>query len=176
MRLLTLCLVACFILTGTAFAQKPDEIWTPKGPDRLDCITDGYDAYTGGTGGAVPDADPVGVTFGPLATSGTATMEDVILKVDMSATWIGDVRLWLLYDTDCDGYAEVTGELLCRHNLVRQSQFQAAFRRYSVAFNGYFVGAAVTNQPRQKPGSPCIGYESDITKGHHHAGIVGHHT
>ncbi len=118
MRLLTLCLVACFILTGTAFAQKPDEIWTPKGPDRLDCITDGYDAYTGGTGGDVPDDDIVGVTFGPLPTLGTATMEDVILNVNISATWIGDVRLWLLYDTDCDGYAEVTGELLCRHNLA----------------------------------------------------------
>jgi hypothetical protein len=117
MRVLTMCLVACFILTGTALAQKPDEIERPEGPDRLDCITDGYDAYTGGTGGAVPDADPVGVTFGPLATSGTATMEDVILKVEISATWIGDVRLWLLYDTDCDGIPEITAEILCRAGL-----------------------------------------------------------
>ena len=118
MRVLAICLVACFILTGAAFAQKPDEIERPKGADRLDCITDGYDAYTGGTGGAVPDADPVGVTFGPLTTSGTSTIEDVILNVDISATWIGDVRLWLLYDADCDGYADVTGELLCRHTLT----------------------------------------------------------
>jgi hypothetical protein len=119
MKVLTICLVACFILTGNALAQKPDEIELPEGPDRIDCITDGYDAYTGGTGGAVPDADPVGVTFGPLATSGTATMEDVILKVDISATWIGDVRLWLLYDPL--GYADPTtfiyGEILCRHGL-----------------------------------------------------------
>ncbi len=118
MRVLAICLVACFIFMGTALAQKPDEIERPEGPDRLECITDGYDAYTGGTGGAVPDDDPVGVTFGPLVTSGTATMEDVILKVEISATWIGDVRLWLLYDTDCDGYAEVTGEVLCRHGLA----------------------------------------------------------
>ena len=117
MRVLTICLIACFILTSTALAQKPDEIERPKGADRLDCITDGYDEYTGGTGGPVPDDDIYGVTFGPLATSGTATMEDIILKVNMSATWIGDVRLWLLYDADCDGYAELTGELLCRHNL-----------------------------------------------------------
>ena len=119
MRVLTICLVACFILTGTALAQKPDEIERPEGPDRIDCITDGYDAYTGGTGGAVPDDDPVGVTFGPLVTSGTATMEDVILYVDISATWIGDVRLWLLYDPP--GYADPTtfiyGEILCRHSL-----------------------------------------------------------
>jgi len=117
MRVLTICLIACFILAGTALAQKPDEIQRPKGADRLDCVTDGYDAYTGGTGGVVPDADIYGVTFGPLATSGTATMEDVILKVNMSATWIGDVRMWLLYDSDCDGYADVTGEVLCRLGL-----------------------------------------------------------
>ncbi len=117
MRVLTICFVACFIFTGTALAQKPDDIELPEGPDRLECITDGYDAYTGGTGGAVPDADTLGVTFGPLATSGTEIMYDVILKVEISSTWIGDVRLWLLYDTDCDGYAEVTGELLCRHGL-----------------------------------------------------------
>ncbi len=115
MRVLTICLVVCFVLAGTALAQKPDEIARPKGADRLDCVTDGYDAYTGGTGGVVPDADTLGITFGPLATSGTATMEDVILKVNMSATWIGDVRLWLLYDSDCDGFAEITGEVLCRH-------------------------------------------------------------
>lgn len=118
MRVLTICLVVCFILTGTALAQKPDEIERPKGADRLDCITDGYDAYTGGTGGAVPDADINGITFGPLVTSGTSTIVDVILKVNISATWIGDVRLFLLYDTDCDGIAEVDGELLCRLGLA----------------------------------------------------------
>jgi len=119
MRVLAICLIACFILAGTAFAQKPNEIERPKGPDRLDCITDGYDAYTGGTGGAVPDDDPVGVTFGPLATSGTAAMEDVILKVDISSTWMGDVRLWLLYAPygSADPTTLVTGELLCRHGL-----------------------------------------------------------
>ncbi|MFH1864247.1 MAG: hypothetical protein ABIK85_00055 [Candidatus Eisenbacteria bacterium] len=116
MRVLVICLVVCFIITGTALAQKPDEIERPKGADRLNCITDGYDAYTGGTGGPVPDANPVGATFGPLMTYGTSSIEDVILNVNISATWIGDVRLWLLYDTDCDGYPEVTGQLLCRHS------------------------------------------------------------
>ncbi len=66
----------------------------------------------------MPDANPAGATFGPLATAGTSTIEDVILNVNISATWIGDVRLWLLYDMDCDGYAEVTGELLCRPGLA----------------------------------------------------------
>ena len=117
MKVLAICLVACLVLMGTALAQKPAEIERPKGAPRLDCITDGYDAYTGGTGGPVPDADPLGATFGPLMTSGTSNIEDVILNVNISATWIGDVRLFLLYDTDCDGIPEITAELLCRHGL-----------------------------------------------------------
>jgi len=117
MKVLAICLVACLVLMGTALAQKPGEIQGPKGAPRLDCITDGYDAYTGGTGGPVPDADPLGATFGPLMTSGTSNIEDVILNVNISATWIGDVRLFLLYDTDCDGIPEITAELLCRHGL-----------------------------------------------------------
>jgi hypothetical protein len=118
MRLVTLLVVACFIVGGVAYAQKPVETARPKGPPRIDCVTDGYDAYTGGTGGDVPDDDVNGVTFGPLPTAGTAAIEDVILNVEISATWIGDVRLWLLYDSDCDGYAEVTGQVLCRHSLA----------------------------------------------------------
>jgi hypothetical protein len=118
MRIVTIAVVVCFILTGVALAQKPVEVERPKGPARIDCITDGYDAYTGGAGGAVPDDDVNGVTFGPLATTGTAPIEDVILNVGISATWTGDVRLWLLYDTDCDGYPEVTGQVLCRHSLA----------------------------------------------------------
>ena len=117
MRVLAILLVVSFVLVGTALAQKPSEVERPKGVPRIDCITDGYDAYLGGTGGPVPDADPLGITFGPLATSGSGNIEDVILNVNISATWIGDVRLWLLYDTDCDGIAEITGELLCRHGL-----------------------------------------------------------
>jgi len=117
MRVIAILLIVSFVLTGTALAQKPEEFERPKGADRLDCITEGYDAYMGGTGGAVPDADILGITFGPLMTSGSSTIVDVILDVNISATWVGDVRLSLLYDADCDGYADVTGEVLCRLGL-----------------------------------------------------------
>ena len=119
MRTATVVLVALMFVTGVAYAQtKTDAFDGGKGPDRIDCITDGYDAYTGGTGGVIPDDDVNGLTFGPLPSSGTATISDVILYVNMSATWIGDVRLSLLYDTDCDGYAEYEGSVLCRHSLA----------------------------------------------------------
>ena len=117
MKILTLCVAACFILSGVALAQKPVEPDLPKGSDRLDCITEGYDAYLGGAGGAIPDDDTLGVYFGPMPTAGTNPIEDVILYVNMSATWIGDVRLSLLYDVDCDGIPEAEGSVLCRHTL-----------------------------------------------------------
>ncbi len=110
-----LILIVCLLVAGTAFAGKTDETAWKSGASRVDCLTDGYTAYTGGPVGDVPDGDPNGATFGPLPTVATGEIQDVILFVNIEQTWIGDLRIWLLYDADCDGTPETQGEVLCRH-------------------------------------------------------------
>jgi hypothetical protein len=118
MRTSAILCLALLLVTCVASAQKIPGQNSGDMPPRIDCVTDGYDAYLGGTGGPVPDDDIVGVTFGPLSTDPGDVIQDVILEVDISATWIGDVRLWLLYDVEPDGNPDITGELLCRHSLA----------------------------------------------------------
>ena len=79
MRTALIVLIACLLVTGTAFAQKPTEIEGPKGPDRTDCLIDAYDPYLGGTGGIVPDADILGVGVGPLAPAASSPIAVGIL-------------------------------------------------------------------------------------------------
>jgi hypothetical protein len=110
-------LLAVLLVAGTAFAGKTGENAWQSSQSRLDCLTDGYTGYTAGSGGAVPDGDPNGATFGPLPTVATGAITDVILFVNINQTWIGDLRVWLLYDADCDGTPETQGEVLCRHTL-----------------------------------------------------------
>ncbi len=117
MKTAALVLLACLLVTGVAFAQKGPGNSSGVGPDRDACLTAGYEAYLGGPGGPVPDGDPNGATFGPLATVGGNVIEDVIFYVEIYQTWIGDLRVWLLYDADCDGTPETQGEVLCRHTL-----------------------------------------------------------
>ncbi len=117
MRTMVLLVAACLLVVSAASADKPvEDVWTDA-PDREDCLTEGYDAYLDGPGGSVPDGDPDGITFGPLVTTAGHTIQDVILYVEIFQTWMGDLRVWLLYDVDCDGNAEVQGEVLCRHSL-----------------------------------------------------------
>jgi hypothetical protein len=118
MRTFVILCVVCLLGVSVASAQKVPGNNSGDMPPRIDCVTEGYDAYLGGTGGAVPDDNVDGVTFGPMSTEAGGVIQDVILQVDISATWIGDVRLWLLYDVEPDGVPDVTGELLCRHTLT----------------------------------------------------------
>jgi hypothetical protein len=118
MRTFAILCLACLLFASAASAQKVPGSSSGEMPPRIDCITDGYDAYTGGTGGVIPDDDVVGLTFGPMSTTAGEVIQDVILEVNMSATWIGDVRLWLLYDVEPDGTTDITGELLCRPGLA----------------------------------------------------------
>jgi hypothetical protein len=118
MKTAVIAFAALLLFASAASAQKIPGHNSGDIPPRLDCITEGYDAYLGGTGGAVPDDDTVGMTFGPMPTNPGGIIQDVILEVDISATWIGDVRLWLLYDVEPDGNPDITGELLCRPGLA----------------------------------------------------------
>lgn len=116
MRTIVIAIAVCVLAAGTSWAQKNvTDPFGVKAPDRIDCITDGYDCFCGGDGGDIPDSDPAGVVFGPAATSdGGPVIVDVILFVDMTHTWIGDLQMFLYYDFDCDGGLDVMGQVLER--------------------------------------------------------------
>ncbi len=116
MRTIAVVLLVCLLATGTALAQKGSESEWIDGPTRLNCITTGYDLYVG-PGGPVGDGDPAGATFGPVPTAPGNNIQDVIYYVEIYQTFIGDLRVWLMYDIECDGVIDVTGEVLCRHGL-----------------------------------------------------------
>jgi hypothetical protein len=120
----TAILLACVLLLPAAASAR--DVGKAKARDEVqstvdgiaDCVTAGYEVYEWTAGTAVPDDDPDGVTVGPLPTAGGSTMLDVILKLDIEHTWIGDLIVELWYDGDCDGEPETFGGVLCRHDLA----------------------------------------------------------
>jgi hypothetical protein len=92
------------VIAGSASAEKVPyhtDITEPAGS----CPTDGYKTYTG-SGGSIPDCDPTGITTSVATDDDDSTIDDVILSVEASHTWAGDLRVLLSYDVDCDGVDE----------------------------------------------------------------------
>jgi subtilisin-like proprotein convertase family protein len=120
MKTIVSVIAACLLIVSVAYAEKvadrPEDT-TPAAMTRNDCVVTGYDGYTAGSGGPIPDCDPTGLLVGPIVTADTGTIEDVIFWIDIEHTWIGDLRVWLLYDVDCDVNVDYQGEVLCRHSL-----------------------------------------------------------
>jgi len=110
-------LALCMVIAGSASAEKVPYHGNTTSPAGDACMTDGYKTYTG-TGGAIPDCDPTGITATVATDDDGATIDDVILSTEISHTWVGDLRIWLSYDVDCDGTAEAGPvAALCRAGL-----------------------------------------------------------
>jgi hypothetical protein len=107
---------ACLLIAGTALARVEESGGATVSTMREHCGNENFVTLSH-IGGVIPDADPAGVVFGPIQTPDGETIEDVIFSADIDHTYIGDLRLWLLYDTDCDGLADVIGQVLCRPGL-----------------------------------------------------------
>jgi hypothetical protein len=116
-RTLVAALCSVVLVSGVATAEK---IATPSTGDAIaagDCVTDGYTPYFG-SGGAIPDDDDIGFTAGVVTDDDGLCIDDVILGVDIAHTWVGDLRIWLSYDRECDGTADIGPvAALCRPNL-----------------------------------------------------------
>ncbi len=105
------------IVAGAASAEKVPYHGDTYGPDG-GCVTDGYKSFSGPGGMFIPDCDPAGVSQGVATEDDGATIDDVILAVEMDHTWVGDLRIWLSYDMNCDGTAEAGPvAALCRPGL-----------------------------------------------------------
>ena len=116
MRMVTGALILCLAVGGTALAQKVETEGDASVRERTDCISDGYVPHAG-TGGLIPDGYASGWVFGPVHTVPNDVIQDVILSVNINHTWMGDLRLWLLYDHAGDGDSDIVGEVLCEPGL-----------------------------------------------------------
>jgi len=64
---------------------------------------------------AVPDNNPTGVIVGPIQLADDGLLiGDVIIDLNMSSTWIGDIIATVGYDADCDGTVDAQSIIICR--------------------------------------------------------------
>jgi hypothetical protein len=89
----------------------------PPPPPVYDCPTEGYD-YCAMTVDLVLETS-VMYTFGPLPCGDAGPIEDVVLEIDISQTYCGDLIISLYYDEDGDTiYDAGPVHALCRPNLT----------------------------------------------------------
>jgi hypothetical protein len=96
----------CIVVAGSASAEKVPYQGSGDATPAGSCPTDGYKRFAG-DGGMIPDCDPGGLTLSLATDDDGATIDDVILGVEISHTWVGDLRVWLSYDLECDGTDDV---------------------------------------------------------------------
>ena len=98
-------LALCMVVAGTASAEKVPvhgDTYAPAGS----CDTTDYKSFSGDGDIIIPDCDPNGASQSVATDADGATIDDVVLDVEIAHTWSGDLRVWLSYDMGCDGSAE----------------------------------------------------------------------
>lgn len=104
----------------SADTKIPEDVGDPAGAEI--CNLEGYKSYVVTLPTPVPllDNNSVGVVIGPIATPADGSnILDLIVDLDMTHSWIGDLIVEVLWDTStpCDGTIDLSGpRLLCRQN------------------------------------------------------------
>ena len=119
-------LAACAALLAlAASALAEDTKQDPEGPPTspviaAECDLTEYKLETQAFSPATPIPDavlnvPSSVTFGPIVVpSDGMFIEDVVLELDCSHTWIGDLIVRLDYDEDSNGTIDLSTTVICR--------------------------------------------------------------
>jgi len=108
----------CFALVATAAWAEEVKVEndTPAEGTAANCNLTGYksEARTG-LQVPVPDNNAAGVTLGPIqfAPDGR-NIVDVVIDLQMTHTWVGDLIVAVGYDVTCDNSVDVQSVLLCR--------------------------------------------------------------
>jgi hypothetical protein len=91
-------------------AGAPIHTGFPGAPGlTADCVGAGYEIYSFETQAAIPDGDPAGVVIGPLKIPDDGSvLQGIMLAVNLSHDYTGDVDLRLEYDEDNDGTCELS--------------------------------------------------------------------
>jgi hypothetical protein len=114
--------VLALLVNGTAMANSPTSkdvvLPNPGTPaDGPGCDVTGYKSYTMTAGLSIPDNVPV--VSGPLTISDAEGVVDLVVDLNISHTWTGDLIVDLYYDDECNGYTDDTPiSLLCRQDLA----------------------------------------------------------
>jgi len=112
-------MLACSLAAATAIAQdikSNDDTADPVEVQKA-CNLNGYKSETikYDPAVAIPDNNAGGVTLGPLSfpDDGTA-IADVILSLQATHTYVGDLKVTLRYDLGCDASIDAQSVVLCR--------------------------------------------------------------
>ncbi len=113
-------LVGAFALEALAEKIPNDNPFPPDNPGQ--CNTQTYKSRRSAQLNLnIPDADPAGVTTPPIqfVADGT-TIADVVISLEISHTWVGDLNVSVSYDHDCQPATPAFGPvaLLCRQQLA----------------------------------------------------------
>lgn len=118
MRLIVIVSALALCFAGAVYGEdiKVANDGDPAGL-RVDCDVTGCDFY-GMTVGQTLVTDQLH-TFGPLLTTAGGSITDVVVELDITQTWVGDLFAELWYDADNNGVADFGPVyILCRPNLA----------------------------------------------------------
>ncbi|MCA9755199.1 MAG: hypothetical protein KDA27_05305 [Candidatus Eisenbacteria bacterium] len=118
-----------FTSTEGKETAEPTSVPTPESYRGSPCSATGYEVYGSGLiSQSIPDGNPGGVLIGPFATNPNCRpIGDVIVSIQMEHTWIGDLRIDILYDEDNNGSYETFAPLLCRPGVDDCSESTGVF-------------------------------------------------
>ena len=89
---------------------------------------------------AIPDNSAAGATYGPITVPNDGTkFLDVVVGLNVTHTWLGDLKAIVIYDENCDGTAtpNVADTLLCRAGSTNCSTTAVGCSSNLVAANTY---------------------------------------
>lgn len=113
-------LVCAGLLFGpsASFAQKDDSGLPPEPATGPNCDITGYktERLVYPTPIPIPDNVAAGITLGPIFMPPDGDIiNDVVLELNATHTWVGDIIMDLIYDPDCTGPAAgIPARVLCR--------------------------------------------------------------
>jgi hypothetical protein len=101
----------------------------PNSTGPGDCLSDAYDRYAFTRSISIPDENPAGITIGPLCIpDDSKIIKGVILSLEISHAFAGDLGIWIHYDKDNDGDYDASSSVefhLARENACLGEDFWA---------------------------------------------------
>jgi hypothetical protein len=125
MRSIAIAALAVLLVCTSTYAEtKNNPISDDAGGQAGDlfvCDLTDYTSINQVLGVDIPDGSPVGTgLLGPIQfTDNGSVIVDAIVEIDLTHTWVGDLRVFVYYDGDCNGTPDIGPvALLCRQDLA----------------------------------------------------------
>ncbi len=113
-----LCALACLALATTAWATDTKDESDPGNGNpqvQANCDLTGYKSEIQTVNATIPDNTVLGVNVGPIIVPADGSLiADVIIDINATHTWVGDLVAVVGYDETCDGAIDAQATVLCR--------------------------------------------------------------